>query len=182
MNARRLIPLVLVGALAACAESPVAPTDDVLGSTLDPDGQRVAPAAMAGLPTIHVMGAAHREFGERPIILDVNARRRADGSADGSYYYRQVSNGVWIRVGVTCLSTRADNEAFVAGVIEDSSIPSLIGTVSYFFVFDNGKDGDVVSLVAAAEPEGEDTVFCVDQPELLPQRDVLDGDVIVKVR
>lgn len=190
MNARRLIPLVLAGALAACAEAPTTPTptetdEDAIGSLLDPDGQRVAPAPMAGLPTIHVTGAAHREFDGQPIILNVNARRRADGSADGSYYFRQVFNGLWIRVGVTCVSTRADNEAWVAGMIEESSAPSLIGTISYFYTFDNGAGSattDVVSLTAGGEPEGEDTVFCEDQPEILPQRDVLHGDISVKVR
>lgn len=190
MRTRRLTSLVIAGALAACAEAPTTPTPiassaHAIGSLLDPDGHGVAASVVVGPVTIHVTGAAHRAFDDRPIILNVNARSRADGGADGHYYFRQVFNGLWIRVGVTCVSTRADNEAWVAGVIEDSSSPGLIGTVSYFYTFDNGEGGastDVVSLTAGGEPEGEDAVFCADQPEILPQREVLHGEISVEVR
>jgi hypothetical protein len=129
-------------------------------------------------------GAAHRESQGRPVILNFSATLLTDGSASGQYYFREVASGTWIRVGVTCMSTRDDNKAYVAGLIEDSSHPQFVGTVSYFFAFDNGEGAgttDIVSRTRAADRPGQDLVFCAEQPELLGEREVLHGNVNVSV-
>ena len=68
------------------------------------------------------------------------SRAYADGTAKGRYDYRQVRDGVELTVkgSLTCATIRG-NQAWVGGVIEESSRPSLVGLEMWFQVQDNGK-------------------------------------------
>lgn len=181
MRPRRRLTLAVSTLIVAACSDPGLPTDAALGSTLDPDGAVSVsdPAPVAA----RASGAAHREAGEKPVLLNFSAEKRADGTVTGSYYYQSVSNHVSIHVDVTCMTVAEGNRAWVAGIISKSSIPALVGTVSYFYTFDNGEgagaDSDVVSLVRAADEPGEDFRFCEELPTGLPDREVLHGNVNV---
>lgn len=181
MNLRRSLMLPAVALLAACGgETPTEPAS--LGSTLDPDGAVVA-GGDRGV-TARAVGAAHREAEGKPVILNFSAMKRANGTVSGSYYYQSVFNHVSIHVDVTCMTVAEGNKAWIAGIITDSSIDALVGTVSYFYTFDNGEGAgaqpDIVSLVRANDVAGEDEVFCRDLPTGLPAREVVNGNVNVK--
>jgi hypothetical protein len=58
------------------------------------------------------------------------------------------------------------------------------GTVSYFYVIDNGEGpnggGDIVSALRLNDVAGEDALFCEEQPLLLPSAPVELGTVTVR--
>lgn len=180
MDLRRSLWIPLLVFIFACtADTPTEPAS--LGSTLDPDGAVVTAHADAPAVVASAHGAAHRDAGGRPVLLNFSASERADGTVVGSYYYQSVVNHVSIHVDVTCL-TVVGNRAWVAGIISDSSIDALVGTVSYFYATDNGEGAgatDEVSLVRAADAAGEDIRFCEELPTGLPNREVLRGNVDV---
>lgn len=178
---RSILVTGLTLAVAACVDSGGLPTDPAeLGSTLDPDGSRAVSAVAV---VARASGAAHREAGGKPVVLNFSAVKRADGTVTGSYYYQSVFDHVSIHVDVTCMTVEGGDRAWVAGIISNSSIPALVGTVSYFYTFDNGEgagpEPDVVSLVRAADVAGEDRRFCEELPTGLPAREVLHGNVNV---
>lgn len=179
MKLPRLLPFAALAALAGCDTS-TQPVE--LGSTLDPDGSVVAAETAVVASAI---GSAHRKDDVlgKPIILSFSAIKRDDGTVQGSYYYQSVFNHVQIHVDVTCMTVADGNKAWVAGIISKSNIPVLVGTVSYFYTFDNGEganaEADVVSLVRALDPPGEDQRFCDELPTGLPNAEVLHGNVNV---
>lgn len=177
MKLPRLLPFAAVVVLVAC-ETPTRPSE--LGSTLDPDGSVVAAENEV---VASAVGAAHREAGGKPVLLNFSAVQRDDGTVEGSYYYQSVFNHVQIHVEVTCMAVEDGNKAWIAGIISESNIPVLVGTVSYFYTFDNGEgagaEADVVSFVRALDPPGEDQLFCDERPILLGDAEVLHGNVNV---
>src|SRR5688572_22650444 len=87
-------------------------------------------------------GGAHRLSGDEMFILSFNANKRADGSVTGSYHVDVMSIGATFDVDVTCLSVEG-NKAWIGGIIENSDSPLVRdGTVSYFYVIDNGEGVD----------------------------------------
>ena len=94
----------------------------------------------------------------------------------GAYDYRQVRDGVELTVAgsLTCATIRG-NQAWVGGIIEESSRANLIGLEMWFQVQDNGRanDGDVedegkgpadmTSTIGAGGP-GTGTQYCIDAP------------------
>ena len=184
MDLRRSSPAALLALIGACTgDVPTGPAE--LGSTLDPDGAFVgSPGAGSGEAIVaRASGAAHREAEGKPIILNFSAVKRTDGSVTGSYVYHSVFNHVKIHVDVTCMTVTEGNKAWIAGIITQSSIDGLVGTVSYFYAFDNGEgagaEPDIVSLVRANDVAGEDQVFCRELPTALPAREVVRGSVNV---
>lgn len=179
MRRMGLFVAILVTLTAVACESPSAPQASE-GPGLEPDGMLIAEAAV----TARATGAAHRQFADQPVILNFSAVERADGSVSGEYFYHAVAQHLYIRVDVTCL-TVVDNRAWVAGVIVDASdnASGFIGTVSYFYTTDNGEgaaaDSDEVSLVRAGDPLEEAELFCTELPTVLPNREVLHGNVNV---
>lgn len=177
MKLARLLPFAAAAALVAC-DTPTQPSE--LDSTMDLDGSLVAGEAAV---VASAVGSAHREAGGKPVLLNFSAVKRDDGTVHGSYYFQSVFNHVQITVDVTCMTVTDGNKAWVAGIISTSNIPILVGTVSYFYTFDNGEgadaDADVVSLVRALDTPGEDQRFCEEQPTLLPNSEVLHGNVNV---
>ena len=174
MNVRVSATLLAVTLFTAC-DAPTEPTGAL--PSWDPNGLLMESAVAAS-----ASGAAHRESEGLPVLLNFSAAQHADGRVTGSYYYRAVSTGTWISVDVTCL-TVVENRAWVAGIITDSSIGRLVGTVSYFYTRDNGEGVDAtdeVSLVRAGDPVGEDGLFCTELPTVLANREVLHGNVEVR--
>lgn len=175
--ARCLLLFAATAALFAC-NTPTQPAE--LDSPVDLDASLMGGEARV---VSRVVGSAHREVGGKPVLLNFSARTRADGTLQGSYYYQSVFNHVQIHVDVTCMAVTDGNKAWVAGIISKSNVPALIGTVSYFYTFDNGEganaDADIVSLVRALDPPGEDLRFCEERPTLLPSSEVLHGNVNV---
>jgi hypothetical protein len=77
--------------------------------------------------------------------LKFNARKRADGSADGKIHYIQTFQGETFefKIDVTCLEFYDGNRAKLGGVItesNDATVPA--GRYGWFQVFDNGKGKD----------------------------------------
>lgn len=179
MDLHRSFSLAALVLVAACGgDSLTEPAS--IGSLLDPDASVVAGQ---GTPSVvaRATGAAHREVADKPVLLNFSATKRGDGTVSGSYYYQSVFNHVSIHVDVTCLTVQG-NRAWVAGIISRSSIDALVGTVSYFYATNNGEGvgtSDEVSLVRAGDVAGQDLVFCEELPILLPNREVLHGNVNV---
>ena len=102
-----------------------------------------------------------------------NVRTRPDGSATGRYSYRQVRDGVELIVSgpLTC-GTIEGNQAWVGGIIEQSTRASLIGLDMWFQVQDNDRfligDGglELSSTVGAGGP-GTARAYCDAAPQVL---------------
>ena len=95
-----------------------------------------------------------------------NVQINADGSVHGRYEYTQVRDGVelMVRGSLTCATMRG-NQAWVGGVIEDSSRASLIGLDMWFQAQDNGEGTapDMSSTIGAA-PAPAAQQYCDDAP------------------
>ena len=98
-----------------------------------------------------------------------NVRVYEDGSADGRFNYTQVRDGVSLTAkGSLDCAVIQGNQAWVGGVIEDSSRESLIGLDMWFQVQDNGEPGgdetpDMSSTLGAGGP-GSGDQYCADHP------------------
>jgi hypothetical protein len=114
--------------------------------------------------------AAGSTFVIHPFTFTV--RLYADGSADGRFNYTQVRDGVGLTVkgSLDCAFIQG-NQAWVGGVIEDSSRASLVGLDMWFQVQDNGEPGsdetpDMSSTIGAGGP-GTGEQYCADHPAVL---------------
>jgi hypothetical protein len=170
---------IVVATAAAACEMPSEPrAGETPAQTFD---VVASPAIVA-----RASGAAHRDAAGLPVILNFSVIKRADGSVKGEYYFRALGTDPdqWLRVKVTCMTVVDGNKAWIGGITVDAFLPALIGRVSYFYTFDNGEgegaESDVVSLVRANDVAGEDEVFCANLPTVLPQREVLHGNVHVE--
>lgn len=171
--ARSLLTLLTIAAAAAACEQ-------------SPSSRLTAPApdlSSAGPVVATATGSAHRVRADRLFALSFESRRYADGTGSGSYHADFMALGISFDVDVTCMSV-SGNTAWIAGVIRDAKGPLVVpGTISYFYVTDNGEGSgdaaDRVSALAINEPAGEDTVFCDDQPLILVNVPVELGNVQV---
>jgi hypothetical protein len=131
-------------------------------------------------------GAAHRI---RPLpdgelwVLTFNAEKRADGTVTGyAHVDRKDLDAAW-DIEVTCMEV-AGNVAWIAGIIRNArgALPRD-GTVSYFYVIDNGEGSadprDVASAIRLNDSEGEDARFCSLRPLALPPTVIAHGNVQV---
>jgi hypothetical protein len=77
------------------------------------------------------------------------------------------------------------NRAWIAGIVRNArgAIPRD-GTVSYFYVTDNGEGANSVldraSGIRINDLPGQDLVFCTDRPVVLPDSEVAHGNVQVR--
>jgi hypothetical protein len=99
-----------------------------------------------------------------------NVRVYADGSVDGRFNYTQVRDGVALSAsGSLDCATIAGNQAWVGGVIEQSSRESLIGLDMWFQVQDNGEPGSDetpdMSSTLGAGGAGTGDQYCADSPD-----------------
>lgn len=161
--------LVVLAGAVACQDVPAGPAAPDLA--VRPDlGHASGVVAFAN-------GSGHRVRNDRALVFTFNAVRYADGSAQGRYYLDWQDLGpaldhmrLQVEVDVTCMSV-SGNRAWVAGIITKVDGPiAQEGTVSYFYVTDNGEGAGAVDEISALrlnDVAGEDAVFCADQPVLL---------------
>jgi hypothetical protein len=130
-------------------------------------------------------GAAHRI---RPLpdgelwVLTFNAEKRADGTVTGYAHVDRKDLDVAWDVEVTCMSV-VGNTAWIAGIIRNArgGLPRD-GTVSYFYVVDNGEgsgDPDEASAIRLNDREGQDAEFCELRPLALARTVIAHGNVQV---
>ena len=151
----------------------------------------LAPSGVTGTASEGVVqsasGSAHRI---RPLpdgelwVLTFNAEKRADGTVTGTAHIdRKDLDAAW-DVEVTCMSV-VGNRAWIAGIVRNArgAIPRD-GTVSYFYVTDNGEgsDGplDRASGIRINDLAGQDLVFCTDRPVVIPDTEIAHGNVQVR--
>ena len=168
--------IIAVLSLAACsATPPAAPSLARNGGSMSEEG------------VVHsVSGSAHRI---RPLpdgevwVLTFNAEKRADGTVVGQAHVdRKDPEAAW-DIDVTCMAVTG-NRAWIAGIVRNArgAIPRD-GTVSYFWVTDNGEGGptpDRASGIRINDRAGEDQVFCTLQPTLLLDSDIAHGNIQVR--
>jgi hypothetical protein len=153
MRLRFAVPLVaLLGVLAA----PVA-------SAKHSDAGVVASAEGAyhwTIPATDVFGI------EIQNAMWFNARRLADGTATGRFFYLQRAEGETFTFGVdvTCMRTPAPNRAKIGGIVTYSNDPTIpVGRFGWFQIFDNGHGQtgtpDRSSLVGFGD-EAANEAFC----------------------
>jgi hypothetical protein len=182
MRSTTLWAVAALAGMAAC-DSPSEPGAGQ-GPGVEPDGNYVVVSDEAIIEV--ASGSAHRSALGAPVILSFSATKRADGTVKGQYYFRAIGTNPdqWLRVDVTCMTIVDGNKAWVAGVTVDAFLPALIGRVSYFYAFDNGEganaEPDIVSLVRANDVDGADLEFCTDLPTILPNAEVLHGNVNIR--
>lgn len=171
----------LVG-LAACQDAPTRVTGPV--------DTQLARQAGSQKVVASATGSGHRVRNGRPLTFTFNAVRKADGTAEGRYYLDFQDLGpaldhqrLKVTVDVTCMSV-SGNRAFVAGIITEVDGPIVQeGTVSYFYVTDNGEGAgapDEISALRLNDVAGEDEVFCTQQPVLLPSVPIERGNAQVR--
>ena len=127
-------------------------------------------------------GSVHTQTAGELRVTVFTANRLADGSVSGEFTVNILALGVRWRTAVECV-TVVGNRAFLGGTIEDSSDPRIrVGTKSYFWVEDSGPGSGQparVSLAGVNETQEGLDDFCGLIQNLLPGRDVLQGDVPV---
>lgn len=186
---RTMLWAVAVGVSAAAAcDSPTGPRAGE-GPALEPDGVLAAVRGESHGPVVGTANGTLFRFVTNAdnsittVRMDVDARKYEDGTARGAYRYQ--AGGVAIVVDVTCMTLVDDNRAWIAGVITETTV-GFLGHVSYFYTFDNGEganaEPDIVSLVRVeARPGlGEADRFCDELPQILPARNVDDGNITVR--
>jgi hypothetical protein len=164
-----IAPLLI---LAGCdASRPLEPHTDFAAN--------VTPAGVVASAS----GAAQRIRNGELWVLAFNAKRRADGTSTGQVRMDRKDANVSFNIDVTCMSV-SGNRAWIAGIIRNQAGNIAIdGTISYFYVIDNGEGSnappDVASAVRLNDVAGEDLEFCNDQPLLLPASPIDHGNVQV---
>jgi hypothetical protein len=117
----------------------------------------------------HMSGtAAGSTFEIQPFTFTV--RIHADGTVAGRFNYTQVRDGgepLVVQGSLDC-ATIAGNQAWVGGVIEESSRESLVGLDMWFQVQDNGEPGadatpDMSSTIGAGGA-GTGDAYCAEAP------------------
>lgn len=91
------------------------------------------------------------------------ARRLADGTAVGRFFYIQQAEGETFvfAVDVTCLGTPAPNRAKVGGIVTYSNDPTIpVGRYGWFQVYDNGKAAPDLSSLVGFGDEAANEAFC----------------------
>lgn len=100
-----------------------------------------------------------------------NVQKRADGTVTGRYEHRSFDDGeqFYVRGPLTCLNVDG-GRAWVGGIIEDSSLPPVIGWEMWFQVEDNGQGAgdppDWSTLVGASPAAGSAQEYCDDAPDV----------------
>ncbi len=181
MQQLRMTVLFLVAALAACDRSTATQAlnpdaDDVFGAVHD-----------ASTGAVVVRGEASTPSGTGRRILTVDALQNPGGHVTGSYRVDLTASGLFFVVDVSCI-TADGNTAFVGGhIAESNSAAILIGSVSYFFVTDNGKPHpqqpftpDELSTARINDAEPRLVEFCETQPRQLPLLAGYEGDIMVR--
>jgi hypothetical protein len=172
----RLAPLAFAGALLAVAGcDQAAPTESRF---IEP--ARDLASAPGGFT---VRGEVDTPSGTGRRIVGINAKVLADGTTEGFYKVAITSSVAFFKVRVTCIAVQGTT-AWIGGVIsETNSAAIIVGSVSYFFLTDNGRPNhdrpprDVISTARINDAAGQDLEFCRLQPLLLPVLAGLKGNL-----
>ena len=171
IGTRRIWVAVFALALCACsAES----------SAVSPD--LPLEAAFSGRPVAKVTGSGHFHLANGDLrTFSFNARERADGSVSGQFQINNRAFPAHAHGRVTCM-TVIGNDAWLGGIIESSSNPTLVGLVSRWQVEDNGQgqaaSPDRINQIPLSFTPGADLAYCADTPdELTPFNDVESGNI-----
>ena len=130
----------------------------------------------------------HNMFGLELIdvrVYSFNANQHADGRVTGQYEHRSFDDGqpFFVRGPLTCLNV-IGNRAWVGGLIEASSEPSLVGWDMWFQVQDNGEGKgslpDWTTLVGASPEAGAAKAYCDEAPEVRFPFDIEHGNITVQ--
>ena len=155
---RRAILITILAATTAAVAAGAAPGGDNAVVASASGGYGMSGTAAGSNFTIH------------PFTF--TAHIRADGSVDGRFTYTQVRDEVQLTAsGTLDCAVIQGNQAWVGGVIEDSSRASLIGLDMWFQVQDNGEPGsdetpDMSSSLGAGGP-GTGDQYCAAHPVVL---------------
>jgi hypothetical protein len=177
-TARSLLVLAAAAIAAACDGRPTAPHNSRATAptpNLSETGQGVVASAT---------GSAHRIRADELWVLSFSAERRVDGTTTGNARIDRQDLGISWNLDVTCLAVQG-NTAWIAGIIRNASGPVIReGTVSYFYVIDNGEgEGaapDVASAVRINDLAGQDQEFCQLRPLALTPSPIAHGNVQVR--
>ncbi len=119
-------------------------------------------------------------------VVTIQARQKRNGEVRGGYRIELTASGVFFEVTASCVVT-VGNVAWVGGHISATNSTAIqIGSVSYFYLIDNGKKrrhqptADVISTARINDQEGRDLEFCTTRPLQLPALTGLEGDIRVK--
>lgn len=118
-------------------------------------------------------------------VFAFNVKEYADGSVSGHYEHRSFDDGepFYVRGPLTCLNVQG-SQAWVGGLIEDSSAPGLVGAEMWFQLEDNGEgahaEPDWTTLVGASFEEGSAQEYCDDAPEVMFPFDIEHGNIQVR--
>jgi len=183
MKTSRSLALVTAAFMGiACAG---APTDPPAAG-----GDSPAPALNASDNGVvaSATGSAHRirvnvEGDDELWVLAFSAVKRADGTTTGNARIDRKDLGISWNLEVTCL-TVVGNTAWIGGIIRNARGPIIQeGTVSYFYVIDNGEGADAPPDIASAirinDLAGRDQEFCNIRPLALPPSPIAHGNIQV---
>ena len=139
------------------------------------------------LGAVVVRGQIITPSGAGSRILTVDAMQTPSGEVHGSYRVDLTATGQFFEVAVSCVSV-IGNTAWVAGHFTASNIPVIqLGSVSYFYVTDNGKPhpvdvvpADEMSIARINDALGRDVEFCTNNPKLLPLVTGVTGDIDIR--
>jgi hypothetical protein len=141
----------------------------------------------ASTGAIVVRGEVSTPSGAGRRVVTIDAMQNPSGKVSGTYRIDFTATGVFFVVKVSCISA-IGNTAFIGGhFVESNSAAIQIGSVSYFFVTDNGKPdpvhpfvADEISTARINDRLGQDEEFCELQPLLLTKLTGLEGDISVR--
>ena len=177
MHSKQLIVGAVALVLVACdgatrVTEPRAGKMSVAGSAASADG---------GASIVHGDFSTPSGTGLRAVTL--HAVQTPSGQVNGGYRVELTATGIFFEVVATCVVTDG-NTGWVAGIISATNSPAIrVGTVSYFYMIDNGKGTptpDVVSTARFNDLAGRDVEFCTTRPVALPVLSGLEGDIRVK--
>ncbi|HST25152.1 MAG TPA: hypothetical protein VLJ76_04100 [Gaiellaceae bacterium] len=113
----------------------------------------------------------HNVFGLQTLELkqfQFKAQGNPDGSATGSYTYKEVDDGAPFDASgpITCMAI-VGNDAWIGGTITSSTDPTVVGMGSWWHVTDNGQgandSADITTFLGIGTAE-ETQAFCDDYP------------------
>jgi hypothetical protein len=119
-------------------------------------------------------GSGQLTIGGEGRTFAFTAVRHADGTVSGEFQVFNRQQDIKAHAELTCLSI-VGNQAWMGGVITNSSEPTLEGGETVFRVLDNGEGGnappDMISLVQPGLPPGSAAAYCAAMPpfpDLIP--------------
>lgn len=172
---------LLLVSLVACDSAPTSPPNGSVTSLLH------SRASTAASGAIVVRGEVSTPSGNGRRILTIDALQTPSGNVKGSYRVDITASGLFFEVEVSCVAGEG-NTAWIGGIISATNSAAIrVGSVSYFYIRDNGSphpvkafEADVMSTARINDAVGQDLAFCATRPLALPTLGGLEGDISVR--